>query len=151
VPTLEILQILLNVCGLVSQPTITRRLRFRHFCELDNDLYIVIRPPVSASEVPWLFSSGDQPGQPGTACPRQRFASLIPVPFVGVDAANDDVVLQLRHSCLLQLNVTYIAAMGRHAWVIPRLKTASDKLIFPRRLSIASYYRPAYELMYFFS
>jgi hypothetical protein len=60
--------------------------------ELNDDLDIVILPLEGACEVLRLLSSCYQPTQPRTVCPGQRFASLIPVPFVGVDAADYDVI-----------------------------------------------------------
>jgi len=57
-----------------------------------NDLDVVILPPQGTCEVLRLLSSGDQPVQSQTVRLGQRFASLIPVALVGVDAANDDVI-----------------------------------------------------------
>jgi hypothetical protein len=66
------------------------------FGELDDNLDVAILPLEGARKVLRPLPSGDQPLQPRTVCPGERFASLIPVPLVGVDAANDDVVLQDR-------------------------------------------------------
>ena len=67
---------------------------FLRFRELDDHLDIVSVSLEGTFEVLRPLSSGDQPAQPGTVCPGQLFAGPIPVPLVGVDAADDDVVLQ---------------------------------------------------------
>src|SRR5580658_1582456 len=69
------------------------------FGELDDDLDIVIPPLEGACKVLRPLSSSDQPVQPRTVRLSQGFASLIPVPLVGVDAADDDIVLQDRLCC----------------------------------------------------
>jgi hypothetical protein len=73
--------------------TWTRIARVLRFSKLDDDLDIVILPLESAWEVLWPLSSSDQPVQPRTVCLSQGFACLIPVPFVGVDAADNYVIL----------------------------------------------------------
>ena len=71
---------------------IDRAVQGLRFGELNDDLDIVIFPLKGACEVLRPLSSSDQPVQPRTVRPSQGFASLIPVPLVGVDAADDDVI-----------------------------------------------------------
>jgi hypothetical protein len=68
--------------------------RFLRFGELDDDFDIVSPPQEGACEVLRPLPSSDQPIQPRTVRPSQGFLTLIPVPLVGVDAADDDAVLQ---------------------------------------------------------
>jgi hypothetical protein len=85
------------------------------FGELDDDLDIVVAPLKRAEEVLRPFSSGDQLAEPRMVCSGQRLASFIPMPLVGVDAANDHVVLQHRLSGDIGCGGSSAAATGADA------------------------------------
>src|ERR1700722_12165666 len=82
----------------ISQFSTTDPSCLLRFSELDDDLDIVSVSVEGAFEVFRSLSSGDQPVQPRTVCPGQRFAGLIPMPLVGIHTADEDVVLQDRRS-----------------------------------------------------
>ena len=70
--------------------------RHSYFCKLDDDLYVVRLPGESPRELFRLFTAADKLREPRDVGARQRLSGLIPVPLVGVDASNDDVVRSQR-------------------------------------------------------
>src|SRR5580765_4229623 len=64
--------------------------------ELHDHLDVVWRPLQRARKVVGSFASRHEMRQPGAICAGQGFAGLVPVPLVGIDAADEDVVPQHR-------------------------------------------------------
>src|SRR5678816_946103 len=83
--------------GLPS-PRSDAAVRGSHLGELDDHLDVVRRPLQGARKVVRALASRHELSQPGPVCTGQGFSGLVPVPLVGIDAPDEDVVPQYRPS-----------------------------------------------------
>src|SRR5262249_682407 len=79
--------------------------------ELNDGLNVVRFSLQGLRKVLWLLAPRDKARQPRSIRAGQRFTGLVPVPFVSVDAADHDVVLEHRRS----RNVSRGAPTGKAA------------------------------------
>src|SRR5262245_2634169 len=70
-----------------------------NFGELNDHLDVVRFAVKRPEEVLWLLAARDQASQPGMIRGRKTNASPVPMPPIGIDASEDDVVLQDHRGC----------------------------------------------------